>query len=590
MIEHGVELTYVNGHNQTVHYDGPGTYITSLPQVLVQTALYGYVLFVAANMIGDGAELLLLVPKYAALVGSVVLPILGAVPDGMMVLCSGLGPPAEAQQQVKVGVGALAGSTIMLLTLPWFLSIVSGRVSIDKKTKKLRYKAPQDAPSTWEKLDPNEDSPLFHTGVSIGPAIADNAKIMLITCISYIIIQGAAFVVDKPPTEETEEHAKMEAKFENPFAWAALVTCCAMFFWYLYMMWKESLNIDGAVQDEIIQKAVAGIQDGQLSLRGAMWQLRETTWDTLCKNGGLEANFLEKGSAAEQEVCKMCKLLLPFFRIYDENGDNLISMDEFRMLLKDLREHVAVDIQRKLFDAADADNSGSINYEEFIACMVAFALDPNDSLVPPTNSVHRRVSCSAPVISRTLDVMSVSEEDDHEEDMPEDLADLRPEEQQSRLKKRAFSRMGAGTLLVLLFSDPMTDMLGLIGDMLFIDKFYVSFVLAPLASNASELVSAMKLARKRTPKSMVQSLSTLEGAAIMNNTFCLAIFMLLIIWKELRWCFSAETISILVIQVWIAMLALFKKTHTLADGFLIFSFYPMSLVIVYVLENVVGLD
>ena len=29
--------------------------------------------------------------------------------------------------QVAVGVGALAGSTIMLLTIPWFLSIVGGQ-------------------------------------------------------------------------------------------------------------------------------------------------------------------------------------------------------------------------------------------------------------------------------------------------------------------------------------------------------------------------------------------------------------------------------------------------------------------------------
>lgn len=33
-------------------------------------------------MIGDGAELLLLVPSLAGLVGSCVLPVLGAVPDG----------------------------------------------------------------------------------------------------------------------------------------------------------------------------------------------------------------------------------------------------------------------------------------------------------------------------------------------------------------------------------------------------------------------------------------------------------------------------------------------------------------------------
>ena len=34
--------------------------------------------------------------------------------------------------QLNVGVGALAGSTILLLTVPWVLGILYGRVDIDK--------------------------------------------------------------------------------------------------------------------------------------------------------------------------------------------------------------------------------------------------------------------------------------------------------------------------------------------------------------------------------------------------------------------------------------------------------------------------
>ena len=67
-------------------------------------------------MISDGAELLMLTP-YSKLVGCCILPILGAVPDGAIVLFSGLGP--DAQENLDVGVGALAGSTVMLLTIPW---------------------------------------------------------------------------------------------------------------------------------------------------------------------------------------------------------------------------------------------------------------------------------------------------------------------------------------------------------------------------------------------------------------------------------------------------------------------------------------
>ena len=48
-------------------------------QIVFMALVYGYLLFVGSEFIGNGSELLLLVPAYADLVGSVVLPILGAV-------------------------------------------------------------------------------------------------------------------------------------------------------------------------------------------------------------------------------------------------------------------------------------------------------------------------------------------------------------------------------------------------------------------------------------------------------------------------------------------------------------------------------
>jgi hypothetical protein len=69
-------------------------------QLLFLFAVYGYVLMNASNMISDGSEFLLLVPAYAGIVGSVVLPILGAVPDGMLILFSGMGDDAQNQLAV----------------------------------------------------------------------------------------------------------------------------------------------------------------------------------------------------------------------------------------------------------------------------------------------------------------------------------------------------------------------------------------------------------------------------------------------------------------------------------------------------------
>lgn len=96
--------------------------------------------------------------------GTVVLPVLGAVPDGMMVLVSGIGP--QAQEEVMVGVGTMAGSTVMLLTAIWYVSVLGGRVNLNAKGK-AQYKRPANAPDDWEKLSPPGNMSLLNTGVSV---------------------------------------------------------------------------------------------------------------------------------------------------------------------------------------------------------------------------------------------------------------------------------------------------------------------------------------------------------------------------------------------------------------------------------------
>ena len=80
-------------------------YLWGMVQCLSLLVAYGYILFNASNMLSEGSELLLLVPSLAGLVGSIVLPILGAVPDGAIMLFSGLGDDAQ-RLGAHHGVGA----------------------------------------------------------------------------------------------------------------------------------------------------------------------------------------------------------------------------------------------------------------------------------------------------------------------------------------------------------------------------------------------------------------------------------------------------------------------------------------------------
>ena len=100
---------------------------------------------------------------------------------------------------------------------------------------------------------------------------------------------------------------------------------------------------------------------------------------------------------------------------------------------------------------------------------------------------------------------------------PEDLAHLDYDAQQTAIKIRAGWQMFLGTVLVLVFSDPMVDCLAALGERTGIPSFYISFVLAPLASNASELLAAYRFALKKTKATITVSLSQLEGAAISES-------------------------------------------------------------------------
>ena len=187
------------------------------------------------------------------------------------------------------------------------------------------------------------------------------------------------------------------------------------------------------------------------------------------------------------------------------------------------------------------------------------------------------------------------DDDESEAEMPEDIQELPTAAQRMRrIKIRATWQMLAGTMLVVFFSDPMVDCLSELAKRSGIPPFYVAFILAPLASNAAELVAAFNYASKKTRSSITIALSTLTGAACMNNTLCLGIFLALMAIVKIdgkpaiSWDFTAETISILFVQI--VMFALCcKRTQPLWFAIVSLSLYPLSIAMTAILEGPGGL-
>lgn len=203
--------------------------------------VYGYVLYVSAELIGEGSELLLLIPSMRGLVGSVILPVMGAVPDGIMVLFSGLGD--NAQEELRVGMGALAGSTVMLLTVPWFLAILGGRVDVGQDEKclySLHYVMYKGERKKRKLGNARGSLALFKSAVEAKPVIRKSGWIMAATSISYLVIEIPSFALSAADTKEIDR--KDQSSFVEPFAVIGVIVSITSFFAYLAYCFYQSRN------------------------------------------------------------------------------------------------------------------------------------------------------------------------------------------------------------------------------------------------------------------------------------------------------------------------------------------------------------
>lgn len=546
-------------------------------------------LYYASNLISEGSDLLLLVPSLAGLVGSVVLPLLGAVPDGAIMLFSGLGDVEEAQETLAVGVGALAGSTIMLLTVPWALSVYHGRVDFSGPDLEPNYKG---NPKVTEGISSKA------TGVDLSPEINHGARMMMITTLPYFIIQGPAFFM-------TGDRAQISEK-EHWWSLTGFVFCFAFFVYYLYSQVKMSNDSAHKLKRMAIIKE--SLRKGKMSLSGALGDQINYVEK---KNAGLHksslgllrsaSNSVESQYEPDSEVMDLLKnILSEAFHGYDQDGNGNLSKKEFQLFLTDFHESIDPEHVDDVFGSFDRDHSGTIDYNEFIrACYIIIKQSNEGSQVvqvmttptapPRKGGVTRELSTKMSMGKVSDSILDDDGDDsDEEEEVPEDLTQLSPEEQQKAIKKRAFSMLLIGTTLVLIFSDPMVDVMSEVAARTGIPAFYVAFILAPLASNASEVIASQYYAAKKTRKTMTVALTALEGAASMNNTFCLSIFMALIYFRGLAWQYSAETISIIAAQFIMGTWAQQDKMSTY-HAYYVFALFPLSILFVAIMEHL-GMD
>jgi hypothetical protein len=382
---------------------------------------------------------------------------------------------------------------------------------------------------------------------------------MICTAVSYLVIESAALQY-RDSTDLAND--------ETPYAAAAFSLALFLFAAYLTYSYLDSQTETKSRDEHLVQ----GLIEGKLTMMAVVTGVIN---NSATQNEG-EGSPLVTGKDTDA-VKRLKEILKPSFKKYDSNNSNELDMEEFGLLLRDLGEVFRPQQLKKHFADADTDNSGSIDYDEYVQFCIKYSSNYNEMYK----------EASEPKINiQGDDAKKDDNEEDDPEEIPEDLLALPYDQQQRSILFRASWRMLLGTILVVFFSDPMVDCLTAIGDRIGVRPFYIAFVLAPLASNASEIVASYKYATKKTTTSVGISMAALLGAAIMNNTLVFGVMMIVIFVQDLYYMYFAETAAILVVEAAVALYVIFKNTHLVLDAFVLISFYPISIVIVYFLYEV----
>ncbi|KAK4439142.1 Sodium/calcium exchanger NCL2 [Sesamum alatum] len=150
--------------------------------------VYEYLLFHGESYVASGGQRIFKILG-PGVFGACAFQLIGSLPEALILLASGLLNSKEvAQECVLTGVGLLAGSSILLLTLLWGTCVILGTQDFSRYLR-------SDAASSSD--CPNQKNPLERLFLSLWPGyglVTDSwtgytARIMLVSVIPFTIIQ-----------------------------------------------------------------------------------------------------------------------------------------------------------------------------------------------------------------------------------------------------------------------------------------------------------------------------------------------------------------------------------------------------------------
>ncbi|GJM90731.1 hypothetical protein PR202_ga07039 [Eleusine coracana subsp. coracana] len=485
---------------------------------------YGFLMFKSATYLSAGSELLLAILG-PGIVGGLFLPILGALPDAMLILVSGLAGTKEvAQSQVLIGMGLLAGSTVMLLTLLWGSCVVVAKCDLTENSTAI------------DSRDTKRFS-LFGSGVSTDLQTSYAARIMAISVLPFIIVQI-------PQIFHLHSGHRLTVMLGLISAALLLLAYCL---YQIFQPWIQRRRLEYTRLKHVMS--------------GLLRHAQKHSFDRLFNDDGTpNAPVIEK-----------------LFHKIDQDNDGRIERGELQAFIigvnfedVDLDSNLAVDQVMADFDTSQ---NSVIEKGEFV-----------NGILRWLEEAKRSGAASGTDSKKFLNDFHERARDEHSVLLDKDDDDGEAIENPTWTCVKAVLLLLLGTGMAAAFADPLVDTVHNFSNATNIPSFFISFIAMPLATNSSEAVSAIIFASRKKQRTLSLTFSEIYGGVTMNNTLCLAVFLALVYARGLTWDFSSEVLVIFLVCMIMGLFTSFRTKFPLWTCLVAFLMYPLSLIVVYVLD------
>ncbi|RDY04255.1 Sodium/calcium exchanger NCL2, partial [Mucuna pruriens] len=283
--------------------------------------VYEYLMFHGESYLANGSEQIFKILG-PGIFGASAFHILGALPESLIFLVSGLVSNEEAAQEYAFsGVGLLAGSSILLLTVVWGSCVIAGSQEFDE----------HDSPAS---ISSHKSLKALFTGSGITTDLETSysARIMVCSVIPLAIMQI-------PNLFQFSSGLRSVT-----LVIALLITFIFLLLYFAYQIfepWVQKRRLEYVKHDHLILKILQHVQ-------------KNTLQRILTKNGSPNVSAIRR-----------------LYREIDQDGSSGISASDVKdLLLKNKVTETNIDEEKEIKEVLkvfDLDGDQKINKEEFVS-------------------------------------------------------------------------------------------------------------------------------------------------------------------------------------------------------------------------------